>query len=185
MAYETMENAPHDRFIVVFNSVVGEYVTKYNEEPNKQWPCTFWGRPGIWFPSPSGWMEITTSFEIESDRAMLKAVTFYWCSTHNRDATHEDEHGRKCCDPKLDGIMIPCIVKKATPVLFEEYEDGWCNPCPDMSDILHFFDKKGQSLCRKWKRCAGIVEKNPTEEKYLCKRCLQFNAEHKSTPTAP
>lgn len=108
-----------------------------------------------------------------NERRMINAVTFYWCSTHNREATHEDENGRKCCDPKLAGIMMPCIVKNATPVLLEEYEEGWCNPCPDMSNILHFFDVTGKSLCRKWKRWAGTVEKNPTDEKYLCKKCLE------------
>lgn len=68
------------------------------------------------------------------------------------------------------------------PTLFEEYEDGWCNPCPDMSDILHFFDKNGESLCRKWKRWAGIVEKNPNGKNFLCEKCV---AEHEPIPTAP
>ena len=51
---------------------------------------------------------------------MLNAVTFYWCSTHNREATHEDANGRKCCDPKLAGIMMPCIVENMTSISLDD-----------------------------------------------------------------
>lgn len=40
----------------------------------------------------------------------------WWCNSHGREATHKDRRGRKCCDPKLGGIMLPC------EVVFKELE---------------------------------------------------------------
>jgi hypothetical protein len=34
----------------------------------------------------------------------------WWCTTHRRAATYTDNKGRRCCDPQLDGILIPCNV---------------------------------------------------------------------------
>lgn len=32
----------------------------------------------------------------------------WWCNTHRRRATATDQYGRYCCDPRLDGILLPC-----------------------------------------------------------------------------
>lgn len=33
----------------------------------------------------------------------------WWCNAHKREATHV-RNGRPCCDPKLGGILLPCMV---------------------------------------------------------------------------
>jgi len=40
----------------------------------------------------------------------------YWCNVHGRQATYADINGRRMCDPKLGGIMLPCSV--------EEYDES-------------------------------------------------------------
>lgn len=35
----------------------------------------------------------------------------WWCESHNREATHRDIDGEPCCDPKLGGILLPCLVR--------------------------------------------------------------------------
>ena len=35
----------------------------------------------------------------------------WWCNAHQREATHmRESDGKICCDPKLPGIMLPCMV---------------------------------------------------------------------------
>ena len=34
----------------------------------------------------------------------------WWCRVHRRAATHTDKNGKRCCDPKLGGILLPCAV---------------------------------------------------------------------------
>jgi len=34
----------------------------------------------------------------------------WWCTSHKREATYVDEHGKHHCDPKLGGILLPCFV---------------------------------------------------------------------------
>lgn len=41
----------------------------------------------------------------------------WWCDTHRRVATHvrhfnNSRSSERCCNPKLGGIMIPCVVRK-------------------------------------------------------------------------
>ena len=32
----------------------------------------------------------------------------WWCNSHCREATHTNKEGKKCCDPDLGGILLPC-----------------------------------------------------------------------------
>jgi hypothetical protein len=34
----------------------------------------------------------------------------WWCNAHQREATYLSWDGRRKCDPKLGGIMLPCEV---------------------------------------------------------------------------
>jgi hypothetical protein len=39
----------------------------------------------------------------------------YWCNSHQRRALPEpDEQGRRWCDPRLGGILLPCQVVDLT-----------------------------------------------------------------------
>ena len=50
-----IEEAPRNREILVYNTVVGWYKTKYKDG---EWPLTYWGRDGLWFPRPTLYKEL-------------------------------------------------------------------------------------------------------------------------------
>lgn len=41
----------------------------------------------------------------------------WWCNSHQREATHVDEHGEHECDANLGGITLPCRVVFAHVVI--------------------------------------------------------------------
>ncbi len=51
----------------------------------------------------------------------------WWCNSHGRPATHINNHGDHCCDPKLGGILIPCRAIlapiKLTAAILDEIHD--------------------------------------------------------------
>lgn len=47
----------------------------------------------------------------------------WWCNSHGRVATHVDRNGKRCCAPRLGGIMIPCFTE-VVPALFERVSEG-------------------------------------------------------------
>lgn len=47
-----------------------------------------------------------------------EVIGTWWCGAHNRCATHVDEKGNRHCDPRLGGIMIPCMAE-LVPALIE------------------------------------------------------------------
>lgn len=46
------------------------------------------------------------------------AMPLLWCNTHQRRATAYERHGkdlgRPCCDPKIGGVMMPCVTVDLT-----------------------------------------------------------------------
>lgn len=42
------------------------------------------------------------------DREIRSILGIHWCYAHNRAATHTRPDGRRCCDPKLAGLLAPC-----------------------------------------------------------------------------
>lgn len=47
----------------------------------------------------------------------ISAEGTWWCNSHQREATHIDQIGRRCCDPDLAGILLPCSVVLAPMVV--------------------------------------------------------------------
>lgn len=47
---------------------------------------------------------------VEATRRASEPKGIWWCNTHNREATHIDAHRKRCCDPNLGGILLPCHV---------------------------------------------------------------------------
>lgn len=47
-----------------------------------------------------------------------KSGEFWWCNSHRRSATHilKYDDGREAhhCDPRLGGIMLPCVCVNLT-----------------------------------------------------------------------
>jgi len=54
---------------------------------------------------------------VEMDKSG-EVVGTWWCGVHNRHATHVDERGKRYCNPRLGGIMIPCMAE-LVPALIE------------------------------------------------------------------
>lgn len=52
--------------------------------------------------------------EAEELARIADAIEKIWCNSHNRIATHIDKDGKRCCDPSLGGILLPCSVGKIT-----------------------------------------------------------------------
>ena len=48
--------------------------------------------------------------ELHAGDGFFEAEGVWWCNSHKRQATHTDAHGRRCCDPALGGILLPCNV---------------------------------------------------------------------------
>jgi len=44
----------------------------------------------------------------------------WWCNSHQRQATHTDQQGRRCCEPALGGILLPCNVVFAPMQIVDE-----------------------------------------------------------------
>lgn len=59
-ALKPIESAPTDCDIIAWNSLTGPYRTRATtmEDGGIEWPLTFWGRPGLWYPKPTHWMPI-------------------------------------------------------------------------------------------------------------------------------
>ena len=54
--WQTIETAPRDRAVWVYNSVTGPYQSRYD---NGMWPMFNWrGTPGVWYPLPTHWMTL-------------------------------------------------------------------------------------------------------------------------------
>ena len=50
-------SVPPDRDVVVWNSVTGEYRSRYTDG---EFPLMFWsGQKGEWFPMPTHWRELS------------------------------------------------------------------------------------------------------------------------------
>ena len=59
--WHLIDSAPKDRDVRLWNSLTGEYRSKYDERPGCHWPLYNWcGRQGIWYPSPTHWAELKT-----------------------------------------------------------------------------------------------------------------------------
>lgn len=55
LTWHSIETAPKDKVILLFNAVTGVYTGKWNEE-YKTWPMFGWdGLTGMWFPNPTHW----------------------------------------------------------------------------------------------------------------------------------
>ena len=90
----------------------------------------------------------------------------YWCSTHNREATHVDNKGNKCCNPDLAGITMPCSVliktntkkekkmteEQANNPSFEEYQ----TKANSLALYLDGIDEEFPNLDPRVRRLIGI-----------------------------
>ena len=55
---------------------------------------------------------------------MTDVERLWWCNSHGRRATWVDGMGRRCCDPKLGGILLPCRVVDLTDEVEIDLDSG-------------------------------------------------------------
>jgi len=47
----------------------------------------------------------------------INTKEIWWCNSHQRQATHIDwKQGKWVCDPKLGGILLPCVCINITGI---------------------------------------------------------------------
>ncbi len=88
----------------------GQSILEPDEQFNEKCPCCEAQKHGC-----LDWIDKAANGA--ADRAKEIGNGKFWCRAHRREATHTDKDGRRQCDPKLGGIMIPCDVfyLKTTP----------------------------------------------------------------------
>ena len=81
----------------------GKTMLERDEQFNEKCPCCEAQRHGC-----VDWVDKAANGAAE--HATRIGTGTFWCKSHRREATHIGRDGRRECDPKLGGILLPCDV---------------------------------------------------------------------------
>ncbi len=71
---------------------------------------------GLWLSLQIAEPSLREAVDKDMEYEKNAAAELWWCNSHGRKATHVDEDGRHRCDPKLGGIMLPCMAVNLTGI---------------------------------------------------------------------